>query len=311
MVIFIGELVALSTAFTFGLSNVFFRKVENIYPPLIINLVRSTLGLISFSIIILINNQLPILYSVLLNIITLILLVISGLLGQAIGDTIYFYSQKLVGVSIALPISFSFPVWTSIYAILFLNQFLTFHSVFALLLILIGVVMFSLSDIRSEDEIKDEFGINNKKVSLGIFLAVLSANAWALGAIAADLAFKTISLDSNLANFLRFFPAIILMFFMQKSALGKNNNQELDKSQRFKAINLVYLILGSIIGTIIGAFLFLEGINLLGSAKASIFYATSPLFATPLAVLFLKEKLSVKIILATIIMILGIWILFI
>ena len=90
MAILFGELIALSTAFTFGLSNVLFRKVEHVYPPVVINLVRSILGLFSFSIIILINNQLPLIYSIFANTIALVILIISGLLGQAIGDTIYF-----------------------------------------------------------------------------------------------------------------------------------------------------------------------------------------------------------------------------
>ncbi|OLS26791.1 MAG: hypothetical protein HeimC3_06830 [Candidatus Heimdallarchaeota archaeon LC_3] len=40
------------------------------------------------------------------------------------------------------------------------------------------------------------------------------------------------------------------------------------------------------------------------------FHTTSPLFAKSLAVLFFKEKLIVKIILGTLFLIFGIWILF-
>jgi DME family drug/metabolite transporter len=316
----LGEIIALGSAFAFGISNVFFRKVEGIYPPLVINLTRTSLGTIIFLILIIINNNESEIYFILNNLTILFLLIISGLFGQAIGDTIYYYSQKYVGVSIALPISLSFPIWTSLYALILLNQYLTLNSALALFLILIGILIFSRNNNRNSINLienekgnlssKDNDNKNLGIIYLGIILAIISANSWALGAISADLAFNEFMYDTNVGNVIRFFPAILFMLILIPLTNSNVNMRDKGSKSIFKISNITYLMLGSIIGTVVGAFLYLEGINLLGSAKASIFYSTSPLFATPLAVLFLGEKLSKKIILGTFFMILGIWILF-
>jgi DME family drug/metabolite transporter len=314
----LGEIIALGSAFAFGISNVLFRKVERVYPPLIINLTRTSLGTIIFLILILINNNVSEIYFIVANSTILLLLIFSGLFGQAIGDTIYYYSQKYVGVSIALPISLSFPIWTSLYALILLNQYLTLNSMLALFLILIGILIFSrnsnsLISIENEKDNINSKGKDNKNliiIYLGIFLAIISANSWALGAISADMAFQEFMYDTNVGNMVRFIPAIIFMLFLIPVTKLNDNVQKKEPKSFFKKSNLSFLLLGSIVGTVFGAFLYLEGINLLGSAKASIFYSTSPLFATPLAVLFLGEKMDKKVILGTILMISGIWVLF-
>ena len=47
-----------------------------------------------------------------------------------------------------------------------------------------------------------------------------------------------------------------------------------------------------VLGTGIGGFLFLVGLKYAGAAKTAALVSTTPLFATPIAVVFLKERVT-------------------
>ena len=110
-----GELLAVATAITFPLANAMFKKVDNLFTPSQINAIRTTIGAISFVIIILIFNQLRFLSLISINL--LILLLISIFFGQVIGDTAYFLGQEALGTTIALAISGTMPFFTFLISI--------------------------------------------------------------------------------------------------------------------------------------------------------------------------------------------------
>ena len=55
--------------------------------------------------------------------------------------------------------------------------------------------------------------------------------------------------------------------------------------------------------------LFVTAISLAGAGKTASLSATSPLFAAPLAALFLKEPLTRRLILGTLVSAAGVWLL--
>ena len=68
----------------------------------------------------------------------------------------------------------------------------------------------------------------------------------------------------------------------------------------------VILIVGALIGWVLGSVLFLTTIALCGPTRAAILTSTSPLFALPLSVLFLKERVSRAILAGTALTVVGI-----
>lgn len=324
-VIEIGEVIALGAAFTFGASNVLFRLVEDEFTPSQVNLFRTSLGWFAFAGVLLWQGSLLGLLGLSLELLGI--LILSAIFGQVLGDTIYFLAQKYIGTSIALPLGLTFPIWANFYAFVLLGDQVPPIAFIGLAFILAGVLVFAqtsreghaeaylaaldgLGSPPDKDSPDNTFltirGVNfSRKFLLGIGLAIIAANCWALGGVILDPALDTVT--SMEANVVRFLPSIFMLWGLSRSGIfdGREKNVEpkpVERTLRSWGI----LFVGGVVGTVLGAWFFVEGIGLLGAAKASILHATSPLFATPLAVLLTKEKLTRTVLLASLITFFGI-----
>jgi len=77
------------------------------------------------------------------------------------------------------------------------------------------------------------------------------------------------------------------------------------KKTSFKKVSWKYLILIGVIGGSFAFWLFFEGLKLTTAGRAAFLHKTLPIYATVLAVIFLREKISNKQIIALIVMIFG------
>ena len=105
-----GIVLALSANFVFAVSNVFFKRTESETSPTMINLFRTSVGLVTFFIVALITQIFDILIQLPLSLIGM--LILSSVLGQVIGDTAYFFSQQYLGPAKALAVSLTYPFFT-------------------------------------------------------------------------------------------------------------------------------------------------------------------------------------------------------
>jgi len=71
--------------------------------------------------------------------------------------------------------------------------------------------------------------------------------------------------------------------------------------------SLTILALAGILGIGLGGLLFMIGVKNAGAAKTAILSATAPLFGVPLSMLILRERITLKIVLGTILCVVGIW----
>jgi drug/metabolite transporter (DMT)-like permease len=67
------------------------------------------------------------------------------------------------------------------------------------------------------------------------------------------------------------------------------------------------LAVAGIIGIGIGSLLYIFAVQEAGAGKTAVLTSTLPLFALPLAVIFLREKITPTVLLGTALCILGIW----
>ena len=116
----LGELLAISAVLTFVGSNAIFRKTEHEASPTFINFFRTFIGTITFILIILFLNLFNLLFLIPWEL--WLLLVLSFVFGQVIGDTAYFTAQKELGTTIALAISMTFPLFTFILSFIFFGH---------------------------------------------------------------------------------------------------------------------------------------------------------------------------------------------
>ena len=135
-----GEIIAIFAVLTFVVSNVLFRKTEREASPVFINFFRTAIGTFTF---IIIAGVLGIFtYIFLVPWILWIILFLSFLFGQVIGDTAYFKAQKELGTTVTLAISMTFPLFTIILSLIFLNHAFEYKMILSIVLTLVLTIAF-------------------------------------------------------------------------------------------------------------------------------------------------------------------------
>jgi len=318
-----GEWIAILAVLCFIGSNVLFRRTEKEVSSIFINFIRTAIGTITFFILSFVYN---VFFSIFLLPVELwILLCSSFLFGQVIGDTSYFQAQKKLGTTIALAISMTFPFFTLIFSLIFLNRPFEFRLILSLILISFGIIIISKTKISTEKnelnsnqkekvfdktKIKDLF---SKESFKAIIYGLIAALAWATGLVMIDFATNEINqilnlegLSSVIGNVIRFpFALLILasMVFTEKFYYKKKKIKPLQKKT---SITWVILIIASLIGTSLGAYLYTEAARTAGATVMSLIASASPLFSLPLTYWVNKERITKYGFLGVILTVIGV-----
>jgi drug/metabolite transporter (DMT)-like permease len=301
----LGELVAISAVLTFVMSNVIFRKTEKEVSPIYINFFRTAIGTLTFFLIGLFLNQFTLIFIIPWQL--WILLIISFVFGQVIGDTAYFVAQKELGTTIALAISMTFPFFTFILSLIFLNQLFKLNLVFSLILIGFGVIIIGKSKKTSKNVKQDGNSLQDQskqekvkqKYTKAIGFCFTASIGWAIGAVLIQYATVQIDqiilikeLSSIIGNIIRFPFALMILgsMVLREKILTKKKNIAFCK--KISSQSWVYLLVASLIGTSLGAYLYTESVHIAGANVVSLIATASPLFALPLTFFINKERIS-------------------
>jgi len=305
----LGEVIAILAVLTFVASNVIFRKTEHEASPTFINFFRTAVGTLTFILIAFFLSQLNLIFIIPLEL--WVLSIFSFVFGQVIGDTAYFIAQKKLGTTIALAISMTFPLFTFILSLIFLNRPFKLNLIFSLLLIGVGIIIIGKSKISSENSndnknsiakqtIKIRFQeIFGKDIVKAIIFCFAASIGWAIGAVMIEVALVRIDkiilveeLSSIIGNVIRFPFALLILSSMvwRENYLNRENNNFANKKKSLHTWAL--LICASIIGTSFGAYLYTESVHVAGADVVALIASASPLFSLPLTYFVNKEKIS-------------------
>jgi len=289
----IGEISALISALCWASSSVMLKSQTSRVNPISINILRciSALGFLILFLSILGKLQLVNEFSLY----SIIGLTFSASFGLGLGDTLNLKSMGMIGVSRAFPITSIYPLFTMIIAFLFLNEDLTWFILLGALFILGGVYLVATPSRRklSVDEIEPA------TLKRGVLMSLGAALFWSLSVAILKIFME--NLDPLVTNIVRL-PAIILLlwiFYPQRN--------EVFRVKRYNRNSLLIIAVGGIIGMGIGGILFLIGVKNAGAAKTTVLTSLSPFFAIIFSLLFLKEKVTLRIILGSILSIIGVW----
>ena len=297
-----GELIAIFAVLTFVVSNVLFRKTEQHASPVFINFFRTAIGTLTFIVI-----------SVILGIFTYIFLLpwnlwiitfLSFLFGQVIGDTAYFKAQKELGTTIALAISMTFPLFTVILSLIFLNRAFDYKIILSIVLIGLGIIVIGKSKINAENKNSLDSEIQAQKLKSytsfrPIVYALIASLGWAIGLVIIDYVTNLIDqilvtngISSIISNVIRFpFALLILLLMVWRENRFGDNTQKIYSFRKPPQTWLILLI-ASIIGTSLGAYLYTEAAHTAGAIVMSIIASSSPLFSLPLTYWLNKERIT-------------------
>ena len=270
-----GDLYALLTAVCWSIAVILFDLSSNKFNPLQINIVKNSLGVIGFIITIFI---LDIPYPNFSNK-SLIILVISGIIGVGVADLLFLDSLNKIGSSFSAIVATVYAPSVFIIAYIFFGEIITLNVYIGTILILGGIIVSTYNSPRL---------ISSYHLVTGVFYGALAQILTALSV----LSVKPIMVDNPIlyVALIRFGMGLFigLIFLILKSGLS-----EVIATFRI-GISNSFMLLGAFFGTYLSVILWLAGYKYTLSGKAAIYNQLSTVLISIMAVVFLKEKLTNK-----------------
>jgi drug/metabolite transporter (DMT)-like permease len=286
----LGGLAALASACTWALGSILFRKLGNRVSPLGMNLGKNVIGILYIGIILLLTGIKA------MSNREFLILGASGLLGIALGDTLFFKALIQLGPRLTVLLGALGPVFTVILAVVLLSETPSFLAWIGILLTTAGV-SWILWRRSPKKEIRKDW-------TSGIKYLLLSILCTSIGIIFAKIGVTSVS--ALQALFIRFIGGTLGL-----TLYGLSNRQINIWIAPFKDIQLLKFILFTVFVVVFGGFwLFLLSLKYIDASIATILNSTEPLFILPLTAFLLKEKISLQEIIGAIVVVSGVVLIF-
>ena len=288
----IGELSALVCAPLWALSSIMLKSQTGKLDALQINAVRGLFAAAFAVALFLVTGRISQLSGLSLSAITYLLL--SVIVGFVIGDTLYIKGMAIIGVSKALPMSIVYPIFVLPFSVAMVGERLSVATIAGVFITVVGLYL--LTKPQSGAEGKPE--ITRKRYWRGVFFVLAAAFFWAIGTV--SLEFAMTDLDPILAGAIRMpFMALVLfaMIYLRKGST---------KIRSHGRRSMIILGLAGVLGIGVGGLAFMIGVKYAGSAKTAILSSTAPLFGVPLSMIMLRERITLKTVLGTVLCVIGV-----
>lgn len=285
-----GEIFSLIAAFSWALGGIALKNPSTQLPPLYLNKWRNSVALIIIALVTIFSGLINQLGAIPLK--SIIYILLSGMVGLTIGSTFYIKALSYINLSRAYPICNSFWITlVGISAYFFLGESITVYMIIGALLILLGMI-FLTSEKNLTPKAKTDF-------YLGYLFALLAGTCWAIASVFLKLGITEV--HPFLVNFIRLPVAIIPLIILSKreKVININSNK--------RNWLLVQTCTSGVLDQLVASYFFFTAIQHIGIAKTTILGVTSPLFVAPLSILFLKEKITLRVALGTLLCVLGAW----
>ena len=295
---FLGELAALTTAFCWGGGTLLFTAAGRLIGSYNVNKLRIPIAALFLGILLLLRHGN--LFPTGIDLRTVLLLTASGVVGLVIGDSCYFRCLVILGPRQGALLESLAPPITAITAFLFLDERLGLLAIVGLAITLAGVTWVT-TDKRDER-------MDNREGSklVGILMGVLGASGQAVGLVIAKEAmgqfFEPLS-----ATFIRMVTSAIIIWLF--AAFRGEIRQTLKRIRQPKA--LLPLASAAFLGPTIGVWMSLVAVKNTQAGIAATIMSTFPIVVIPLAMIFYKEKPTIRSVIGAVVAVLGIGLLFI
>jgi drug/metabolite transporter (DMT)-like permease len=223
-----------------------------------------------------------------LSIGSLALLAVSIVLAIAIGDTIFFESAQRLGLGRAMTISMSYPVVAASLAALLLGERLTAPIVAGGLLTLAGLGLIVMARVEPPGE---------PRSWRGVVEALLAALAWGVSVVALRVPLDEI--DAVSAQAIRLPVGAVMLWVTPWALRGVPALLRGGWPLFVRLLALAAL-------TAVSSVMYGASVKYAGVAVATVLSSTAPLFAVPLGVVFLHERLPALALLGAAVTVAGI-----
>lgn len=286
----IGSAIGLIAAFLWAISTNVYQSQSDEATPLAISTLKTWMSLAVMAVLVMLPfRTTP--FFIPFN--AIIYLTASVTIGLVIGDIVYLTAQERIGVSYAFPIAATFPISTYIIAIFVVDEVILWTRFVGIMFAVVGVILVSRAQASTPND--EENTKNFDRV--GLVLALFTALCWSVGSVLLQIGVAEV--DPIDANFVRmiFGAGIIAPLFLGSVRRG------MPKPTR-KATKII--LVAAFFGMAWGSLLYTYAVKMIGASVASVLGSISPLFALPISIVFLKEKVTFRSILGILLTVSGV-----
>lgn len=269
----LGDLYAILTALCWSCGVIFFEIAGRVLNTLQISLLKNIVGVVGFILFILIQGHAFPLFSQQ----EYTTLVISGIIGVAIGDILFLASLRRLGSSLSAIISTSYTVFIFILAYLMFDEVISIVSYLGGILVITGVI------IGTNDR---NLNAKPKELVVGVIYGLLAHLCTAYSVL---LIKPVMQLHPIVPiALIRFSTGVIIsgigiLYLKGHLAL---------KDTIMKGFSNYNLLAGAFFGTFLSVILWLAGYKYTLAGRAAIYNQLSTIFIIVLASVFLNEYLT-------------------
>lgn len=282
----LGVLGALGSACTWAVTSLLVRTLAPALNSVSVNAVRSTLaGILLLAWVVAAGGAGGLLVSPK----TFLLLIVSIVTAIGIGDTVFFESSRRLGLARAMTVSMTYPLISTVLAAVFLGEIITLPIVAGSILTLVGLILIVTA--------RDTQAVTGRAFWSGVATATLASVAWAISVVALKIPLAEMEATTAQAVRLPVAGALLWATPWAWGALDGMRNGGRATVGRVVALSVL---------TAASSVMFVAGVKYAGVAVTTVLSSTAPMFAIPLGVAFLGERLAPMAVAGTVVTVAGI-----
>ncbi len=294
---YFGELASLGAALCWAIGLTIYRKYGEGIAPLTMTGLKNLVGLTLFALALaFMHPENP------ADLETSFFLLVSGMVGITISDTALFAGLRRVGTTVTTLTFCLTPPLTSLFGWVLFGEVLSRNQWLGMVLTLGSLVGITMTGTHSHFR---SLSKETKVTGLTYLLLAQVSNVMGM-LLVRDVMPRTQVLY---ATFLRMAGAGVLLvpilIWNERFLKGKRKT-----SQGLTRKNVPFLVLASLIGTVLGVVCFTAGLKFTKTGVAASLNSTTPIWAIPIAKLVSKETATVREIAFTTLAVIGIFLMF-
>lgn len=290
----IGEVAALTAALFWSVSSMLWRHVKLSAGAM--NLSKNVLGLVLMLLHLGVLTAVTHEAAFTASASSVGLLILSGLVGVAIGDTLFLRSLQILGPRISLMMATTSPIFSVVLGWVFLREQLLIIVVVGILLTVAGLIAV-LKDRAAEKEAPNVYP---GKVAVGVWCGILAAFCQSVGGVLSRAGSRDCSGLEAAIYRIAVGMVVLMVYYHWRGKL----KPIVQSAFQFDMIKL--LLPATVLGTWMGVWLCQVAYKNSDVAIAQTLLSTCPLFAVPIVWFWDRQRLSAHGFIGTLIAVSGV-----
>ena len=298
----IGEFAALGAAVSWAMAPILYKKALSGVSPVSANIVRCASNAAVLVLVLVALGLTSALTRLPLGILAVV--VVSGVVGLGVGDTLYMIGLKSIGVARAVPLASTYPLFSLLWATMLLNQPVTFAAIVGTVVILLGILL-----LRRE-QVHRAVHVHGRLELTGVAVSLLTAVAWSVSITMMDFAVTTPGVVNGLdANY-----AVVTVRIAGMALVMLAIAPLLDRERGFLKLGwrtVLLLCVGGLVANGLGWLLMNYSFTQIMASQAIPISSTSPLFAALAGFVFFNERATAKTVFGGLAVVVGVALIFV